>query len=140
MRAEVRKQKRDFVRSLYPNDKNKRQELNKDNRIFQRKFEAKRLKDLLKIGSKTNQEFRMFIVQCRDATTLIPIIKRNLKVRSDIHSDEWRAHNKINQNGYQHLTVNHKENFVNPDTRKHTQLVECLWSVNKIQIEFAENV
>ena len=124
-RAEVRKQKRDFVRSLYPNDKNKRQEIYNDNKIFQGKFEAKRLKDLLKIASTTNQEFRMLIVQRRDAKTLIPIIQRNLKVGSDINSDKWRAYNKINQNGYQHFTVNHKENFVIPNTGKHTQLVKC---------------
>ena len=76
----------------------------------------------------------MFVVQRRDAKTLLPIIKRNVKCESDIHSDEWRAYSKLNQNGYQHYTVNHKENFVNPDTGKHTQLVECLWDVKKRQI------
>ena len=46
----------------------------------------------------------------------------------------WRAYNKINRSGFNHYKVNHKENFVNPETGKHTQLVECLWGVNKRQI------
>ena len=46
-------------------------------------------------------------------------------------SDEWRAYGKLKQHGFSHFTVNHLENFVNPKTGKHTQLVECLWGVNK---------
>ena len=46
---------------------------------------------------------------------------------SDTRSDEWRAYSKLKNYGYKHFTVNHKENFVNPKTGKHTQLVECLW-------------
>ena len=76
----------------------------------------------------------MFIVERRDAHTLIPLIKRNIRAETEIHSDEWRAYNKLSKNGYKHLTVNHKVNFVNPKTGKHTQLVECLWCVNKKQI------
>ena len=54
---------------------------------------------------------------------------------SDIHSDEWRAYNKIRKNSFKHYTVNHKENFVNPLTGKHTQLIECLWNKAKIEID-----
>ena len=52
----------------------------------------------------------------------------------DIHSDEWRAYSKLKNYGYKHFTVNHKENFVNPKTGKHAELVECLRGVNKKQI------
>ena len=76
----------------------------------------------------------MFVVDKRDSKTLIPIIKRNAIEGSDIHSDEWRAYRKLKTQGYTHHTVNHKKNFVNPKTGKHTQLVECLWGVNKRQI------
>ena len=89
---------------------------------------------LLQKQIKSNNEFRMFVVQRRDAKTLVPIIKRNAAPGSDIHSDEWRANSKLNDHGYNHFTVNHKENFVNPSTMKHTQLVECLWGVNKRKI------
>ena len=138
IKAELQKQKRYFIREIYPNDKQKRKQLYKDNRKFskqfQRQFESARLKHLLDKAKKTKQEFRMFIVQRRDAKTLIPLIKNNIRPDSDIHSDEWRAYSKIKPNGYSHYTVNHKENFVNPETGKHTQLVECLWCVNKKQI------
>ena len=78
---------------------------------------------------------RMFVIQRRDAATLIPIIRKNAKMGSDIHSDEWlKNYSKLKNYGNKHFTVNFKENFVNPKTGKHTQLVECLWGVNKKQI------
>ena len=76
----------------------------------------------------------MFVVQRRDAKTLIPIVQRNIKTGSDIHSDEWRAYKRLNEMGYNPFKVNHKENILNPLTGKHTQLVECLWGVNKRQL------
>ena len=54
-----------------------------------------------------------------------------------IYTDAYRC---LKKHDYKHYTVNHKENFVNPKTGKHTQLVECLWAVNKkkFQIESVE--
>ena len=61
---------------------------------------------------------------------------------SDIHFDEWLAYSKLKNYGYKHFTVNRKENFVNPKTGKHMQLVECLWGLNtkKYQNAFAVKV
>ena len=73
----------------------------------------------------------MFVVEKRDAKTLIPIIVKNVRIGSEIISDEWRAYYSINEHGFKHYTVNHSENFVNPKTGKHTQLIECLWGVAK---------
>ena len=57
----------------------------------------------------------MFFVQLRDAKTLLPIIQRNINTGSDIHSDKWRAYNRISELGFNHFKMKHKKNFVNPD-------------------------
>ena len=36
---------------------------------------------------------------------------------------------KYTKHGFKHFTVNHKKNFVDPKTKKHSQLIECLWGV-----------
>lgn len=80
------------------------------------------------------KEICMFIVQRRDAQTLIPLITRHVNVESEIVSDEWRAYSKLKKYGFKHYKVNHSENFVDPKTGKHTQLIECLWGIAKNKI------
>ena len=100
------------------------------NTIDKRKYQSK----IINKFSKKCHEVRMFVVEKRDAATLIPIIKANVLEGSDITSDEWRAYNSLNKHGYNHYKVNHSENFVNPKNGKHTQLIECLWNVAKYTI------
>ena len=45
----------------------------------------------------------MFIVQRRDAVTLMPLIKQHINPLSEIHSDEWRAYGRIKKEGYTHF-------------------------------------
>ena len=76
----------------------------------------------------------MYYVPKRDAKNLMPIIQHNCTVGSEIVSDEWRAYRGLNSKGYKHYTVNHSKNFVDPHSKKHTQLIECLWNVAKSKI------
>ena len=46
-------------------------------------------------------------------------------------SDMWRAYGGIAAMGYQHLTVNHQMNFVDPQTGAHTQNIERSWKAAK---------
>ncbi|KAG0437334.1 hypothetical protein DMUE_3753 [Dictyocoela muelleri] len=70
----------------------------------------------------------LITVPDRSANTLIPIIIRYVLPGTLIISDKWRSYSQLNNHGYQHLTVNHSQNFVSPDDpRVHTQNIESLW-------------
>ena len=51
---------------------------------LQKELPSKKIKEVT--------EFRMYVVQKRDAQTLVPLIKKNALPGCDIHSDEWRAY------------------------------------------------
>ena len=66
-------------------------------------------------------------VDARNAQTLLPIIQEYIIPGTTIVSDLWRAYNTIGNIGYNHLTVDHSLNFVDPNTGAHTNLVENMW-------------
>jgi transposase-like protein len=70
-------------------------------------------------------------VQKRDADTLIPIIRQNIRPGSIIHSDCWKAYCSLEREGYTHFTVNHSEEFVNSATGANTQVIESTWHALK---------
>lgn len=76
----------------------------------------------------------MQVVEARNKQTLMPIIYNTVLPGSIIYSDEWPAYNSINVN-YQHSTVCHKFNFVNPETGVHTQNIESYWNKQKNRIK-----
>ena len=62
----------------------------------------------------------LVLVDDRSAATLLPLIQQFIAPGSIIHSDEWAAYRNIAQMNmvppYQHLTVDHTVNFVDPLT------------------------
>ena len=77
-------------------------------------------------------------VEDRTKETLLALITRHIKRGSKIHSDCWRAYNDIailSGYGYQHMTVNHSENFVDPVTGAHTQNIKSGWNQVKFDIK-----
>ena len=68
----------------------------------------------------------LYPVENRKRETLIPIIKRHVAPNTQIFSDGFSAYGNLNQEGFQHFVVNHKQNFVqfyeNPETK---QSVKC---------------
>jgi hypothetical protein len=50
-------------------------------------------------------------------------------------TDCWGAYNPLNDRGYDHLTVNHTYNFVDPETWAHTQTIESNWRPIKRKIQ-----
>ena len=59
--------------------------------------------------------------------TLLPIIRDYIRPGSTVCSDLSKAYNTLSDEGYEHLTVNHSLNFVDPETGAHTQKVERMW-------------
>jgi hypothetical protein len=72
-------------------------------------------------------------VSDRKASTLLPIIQRYIQPGTEIHSDCWAAYNGISSlpEGYTHLTVNHRTNFVDPETGAYTHRFLCFFDLVK---------
>ena len=68
------------------------------------------------------------LVDDRKAETLLPIIQKYVKPGSTIFSDQWAAYRDLQRLGYQHYTVNHSQNFVDPVTGTCTNAIEAYWS------------
>ena len=56
----------------------------------------------------------------RGCKTLLQEIKTHIEPGSTIYSDSWRAYktDELNEAGFDHLRVNHRYNFIDPDTAK----------------------
>ena len=61
------------------------------------------------------------MVRDRSRNTLMPLIRKHIRRGSTVYSDCWRAyHPALNAEGYRHLSVNHREHFVDLLTGCHT--------------------
>ncbi len=63
----------------------------------------------------------------RDKQTLKALITKHVADESTIMIDCWKSYLGLDKAGFQHLTVNHKYNFVDPDTWANTQKIEYSW-------------
>ncbi|EFN66847.1 hypothetical protein EAG_08499, partial [Camponotus floridanus] len=79
---------------------------------------------------------RLFIepVHNRSADTLLNVIKKWIKPGTTIMSDCWKSYKCLSNEGYVHLTVNHKMNFVDPTSGAHTQRIERAWRETRANI------
>ena len=97
-----------------------------------------RLTDEEKLDPNKAARVLFFIVEKRDAINLLNLIYEYILPGTTIHSDCWRAYNRINMlvnREYQHLTVNHELYFKDPVTGVHTNSVESIWCSAKIHIK-----
>ncbi|XP_072750620.1 uncharacterized protein [Anoplolepis gracilipes] len=63
-------------------------------------------------------------VEDRMEKTLLACIKEWIMPRTTIMSDCWKSYNCLDNEDFQHLTVNHSYNFVDSQTGAHTQNIE----------------
>ncbi len=83
--------------------------------------------------------FQQFVDR-RDHETLMEIIHEKIKPGTTIWSDQWGAYNWIANrppypSPYQHVTVNHQTNFVDPITGTTTNHVEAMWKRAKFSFK-----
>lgn len=88
---------------------------------------------MLEINSASRRPI-LRLVKKRNKNTLLPIIKKHVKRRSLVVSDEWRAYTSLSQEGYRHVRVNHSQSYVDPQTGLHTQHIERAWQTYKREI------
>lgn len=105
--------------------------------FFKRKYNRGRLTNgTWYIGGIERGSRKTFIVpvENRNAETISQVIIQNVFPGTKIVTDQWKAYKKAldELNIYQHATINHSLNFVDPDDSEiHTQNIEGLWSRSK---------
>lgn len=86
------------------------------------------------IIERDSRNFVMVPVPDRSANTLLPIIYDHVLPGTRVITDMWASYNQL-QNNYDHATVNHQLNFVNPvDHTVHTNTIEGAWGNVKNKI------
>lgn len=63
----------------------------------------------------------------RDAETLRQLIQKHVKPGTTLVTDGWKAYANIGDYNYDHYTVVHDYNFVDPATGANTQTIESSW-------------
>jgi transposase-like protein len=87
-------------------------------------------------GVEKTPERKVFLVpiEQRNRESLLPVILQHVRQGSIVRTDLWRAYSTLSEVGYQHETVNHSQNFTDPETGVNTNTIEGTWNGLKIQI------
>ena len=80
------------------------------------------------ICRETKESF-VVTIENRSGTTLLEKMIENIENGTTIYSDSWKGYqtNNMEKEGFQHATVNHHFNFIDPESGTHTQTVERMW-------------
>ncbi|CAL4126121.1 unnamed protein product [Meganyctiphanes norvegica] len=109
-----------------------------ESKFFKRKYNRGRIlgsqKDGWVFGGICRETKEVFMIRVKDRTraTLYEAIKKHILPGTTIISDEWAAYKTLEEEGFQHQTICHKRNFVDPlDKKIHTQNIENQWRYAK---------
>ena len=86
------------------------------------------------INKEQHKVYLQFVTK-RDHRTLIPIIRNKVTVNCQINSDGASVCKILSNLGYNHKTVIHETNFVNPVDGTHTNSIENFWSNLKAKLK-----
>ena len=80
-------------------------------------------------GGICRESKEVFFVPVSDRTeeTLLGIIEERVEAGTTIHSDCFKSYGKLAELGFVHKTVNHSQNFVDPESGAHTNTIESTW-------------
>ncbi|KAJ4429038.1 hypothetical protein ANN_26034 [Periplaneta americana] len=78
-------------------------------------------------GGVHHKDMAMHPENGRDAQTLLRFTRKHVQPNTTIYTDCWRGYDSVNQHQFQHISVNHSLNFVNPVTGVHTNNIESVW-------------
>ncbi|KAG0436895.1 hypothetical protein DMUE_3986 [Dictyocoela muelleri] len=101
--------------------------------VVKRKYNKgriKRTKWLFGCIERGSNNFLIRNIDNRTKDELLRVIQETVLENTQIHSDMWSSYMSIfsSSQDYTHLSVNHSQNFVNPENGDHTQSIEALWS------------
>lgn len=110
-----------------------------ETKVGKRKYNKGRIVDgvwVFGMIEREGGEYRLEVCEHnkRDRATLLRYIHQHVAPGSTIISDEWRAYSTLQQEGFNHQTVNHSLHFVDPETGAHTQNIESSWRALKRRI------
>lgn len=88
---------------------------------------------------ESNEKVRFIVVPDRKGSTLLSVIQEHVASGSVIVTDEWRGYRGLQAAGFEHYTVNHSTNFVDPETGYHTQGIERMWVDSKSFMKHARH-
>lgn len=72
-------------------------------------------------------------IEKRDAATITDLIKKWILPGTTVMSGDLKAYDSLTNEGYSHLTVSHKVNFVDPTTGAHTNGIKSvLWHAKRV--------
>ncbi|ORD97049.1 hypothetical protein HERIO_1067 [Hepatospora eriocheir] len=86
------------------------------------------------MAEEGSRKVKMFVVEKRDRDSLPPLLLEHVDKNSIIHGDGCKAYSGLSTMFDDHKVVNYSENFVDPNTRCHIQLIECIWGQAKLKI------
>ena len=66
--------------------------------------------------------------------TRVPIVKKHVLPDTSIIQNCWKSYSRLQEEGYEHLTVNHSKEFVNKETGAHTNTIESTWRAVKTSL------
>jgi transposase-like protein len=93
-------------------------------------------------GVERTSERNVFveIVEDRSSETLLGVLSRHVRPGSVVYSDMWRGYSRVSSDttdgglGFEHMTVNHSEGFINEQTGVHTNFIEGTWNGIKMKV------